>query len=439
MRASRSIGVWTTLAVMVAAAAVGLTNRVGVAAEDESPQARVARLIPLLGSPSYAERRLATDELARLGAEAREQLQKQADSADPEIRRRARELLDKLRVGDLWQPGRVTVNCERAPAKSIVAELARQSGNRLASEDVHNAIHDAPVTLSAADAPFWPLLDDLCRQSGNYVRPPFDHRRPGFVVVAGRFGQFPMAYAGPIRGRVSGARRLFTEEMDHEKGTSETTHSFQLTLQFTWEDRFRLAAFRSQAELVDAITDTGQRIMPHGSPRVEWDAAAENTRLVSMSLPLRPPPTSAKRLDVLRVRWGLLAVGDMAELELRDLAAGRSTVQDDLRLTLEEFEKIGLRYRVTLLVNRDLALPEPRAVAFHENELELCDAQDRPLRKTLGGWRLTDEGLRIQATFTPETDDSRPAVLRFSYPRLRSQRYLHILFRDVPLPTARPE
>ena len=67
------------------------------------------------------------------------------------------------------------------------------------------------------------------------------------------------------------------------------------------------------------------------------------------------------------------------------------------------------------------------------------DAQDRPLRKTLGGWRLTDEGLRMQATFTPESEDAQPAVLRFSYPRLRSQRNLDIPFRDVPLPTARPE
>src|SRR5438477_8034441 len=50
------------------------------ATAQDSPQARVARLIPLLGSHSYAERRLATDELERLGPLAREQLQKEAEA-----------------------------------------------------------------------------------------------------------------------------------------------------------------------------------------------------------------------------------------------------------------------------------------------------------------------------------------------------------------------
>ncbi len=159
-----------------------------------------------------------------------------------------------------------------------------------------------------------------------------------------------------------------------------------------------------------------------------------------MSLSLRPPPTAAKRLEVLRVCWGLLAVGDVATLETRDLTGQRPIAQDDLRLSVQEFEKIGAsRYRLALLVNRDLVLPEPRSVAFHENEFHLYDAQDRPLRKMVTGWRFTDEGLLIQATFTQETDDAAPAVLRFSYPRIRSQRYLDILFRDVPLPSARPE
>jgi hypothetical protein len=435
MRPARSLALWTTLAAMLAGLAI-----VPAAAQEDAPAVRVARLIPLLGSHSYAERRLATEELEKLGPLAREALQQQADSADPEIRRRAGELLGKLHVADLWEPSRVTVQCRQESAKKVLEQLAGQSGNRVAPEDGTYAMHEAPVTLAATSAPFWSVLDDLCLQSGNYVRPYYDHRRPGFVVVAGRFGKFPMAYAGPIRGRVTGARRMFTEELDHEKGTSEVTHNFQLTLQFTWEDRFRPVAFRSQAELVEAITDTGVRVTTNGVACPDWEAAADSSRMVTTALSLRPPPTAAKQLDVLRVRWGLFAVGDMATLDVRELAAGRSFTQDDLRLTVLEYEKIGAsRYRIVLLVNRDLALPEPRSVAFHENEFDLYDAQDQPLRKMVNSWRFTDEGLRIQATFTQPGEGGQPAALRFSYPRIRSQRALDILFRDVPLPTARPE
>src|SRR6266480_104913 len=94
-------------ATMMTAWLVGVLAAAATA--QDSPQARVARLIPLLGSHSYAERRLATDELERLGPLAREQLQKEAEATDPEVRRRAQELLGKLHVAELWEPGRVTV------------------------------------------------------------------------------------------------------------------------------------------------------------------------------------------------------------------------------------------------------------------------------------------------------------------------------------------
>ena len=410
------------------------------ATAQDSPQARVARLIPLLGSHSYAERRLATDELERLGPLAREQLQKEAEAADPEVRRRAQELLGKLHVAELWEPGRVTLQCEGQSAEKVLAQLAQQSGNQVVAGDHYATFHDAPITLAATRAPFWCVLDDLCRQSGNHVRPHYDHRRAGFVAVAGPFGKFPLAYAGPIRGRVTGARRVFSEELDHETGNSEVAHNFQLTLQFTWEDRFRLVALRSQAELVECVTDTHAKVAATGSGGGDWETAQENSRQVSMALSLQPPPIAAKRLDLLRVRWGLIAVGDMATLEAADLNATQPFRQDDVRLSVEEFEKLaGGRYRMTLLVNRDLVLPEPRSVAFHENDFDLYDTQDQAFRKLVNGWRVTEEGLRIQVTFTAESSAAEPKVLRFTYPRIRSQRDLEILFHDVPLPKAKPE
>ena len=65
--------------------------------------------------------------------------------------------------------------------------------------------------------------------------------------------------------RLCPARRVFTEELDHETGNTEVAHNFQLTLQFTWEDRFRLVAFRSQAELVEGVTDNHARVSATGS------------------------------------------------------------------------------------------------------------------------------------------------------------------------------
>ncbi len=54
------------------------------------------RLVRGLGSPSYVERESASRELADRGEEVRGALEAAARSEDPEVRARARELLDRL-------------------------------------------------------------------------------------------------------------------------------------------------------------------------------------------------------------------------------------------------------------------------------------------------------------------------------------------------------
>ena len=44
----------------------------------------------------------ANDDLARLGLESRKQIEEAAESSDPEIRLRAKDLLLRLKVRELW-------------------------------------------------------------------------------------------------------------------------------------------------------------------------------------------------------------------------------------------------------------------------------------------------------------------------------------------------
>jgi hypothetical protein len=45
----------------------------------------------------------------------------------------------------------------------------------------------------------------------------------------------------------------------------------------------------------------------------------------------------------------------------------------------------------------------------------------------------------MKLSYTGESAESAPKLLRFNYPRIRSQRDLEIVFRNVPLPAGRPE
>ncbi|MGE0606331.1 MAG: hypothetical protein AB7O62_04325 [Pirellulales bacterium] len=408
--------------------------------QETKDEPRVARLIKNLGSDAYLDRKQASAELARRGASVRRQLEKAADSPDAEVRLHALSLLKNLKLADIWAPALVDCQTQNLPAKDVLELLAQQSGNHILTGDQYGPFHDLPVTLDLTQVPFWRALDALCQGTGNQVRQHFDTRSPGLVLVAGEPGKFPAAYAGPVRARVTSARRVFIEEYDYEQAKSDVTHTFQLNVQMMWEDRFRLVAYKSQPELVSAITADGQEL-PGGPPSgSSWNVANAGTRQVAMTLRLQPPSVAAPTLRSLTLKWGLIAVGDMATLEVADLASTEPHVQDDVELIVESIqERPPSRYEVTVIVNRDLVIPQPQEVVFQENEFELLDAAGQPFRKQSQTNNLTDQGAKIRFTFSSDTPGAVPGKLRFSYPRLRAEKDLEIEFRDVPLPVGRPE
>jgi hypothetical protein len=431
----------TLLARLVSAASVAtLCLASHLLAQPPAYEPRVARLVRELGADSFAVRSLATDELAKLGATARLEVEQATRSDDPEVRLRAKDLLRAIKLHELWAAGHFTCPAMPVSAGQLLRQLAEQTDNHILVGDQFGTFHDAEVRFDFAEADYWPLLDALCAQSGNHCRPHFDSRMPGIVVVAGPPGRQPLAYAGPVRGRITSARRAFNEELSYEDARSEKTHTFQLNLEMTWEDRFKLVAYRSQLEVLDARTDSALTLSATQPGSGGWNVVGSGTRQLTLNLRLNPPPASARQLDTLKLAWGLVAVGDMVHLDVEDLQSHQPHFQDDVELAVDSFQPgMGGRYELSVTVRRDLNLPEPQEILFQEHELDLVDSAGRPLRKLGQTNTLADHGVTLKAAFIAENESAQPQKLRFTYPRLRSQRDLEITFRNVPLPVGRPE
>jgi len=420
-----------------------------LAAQSLPPDVRVARLVGALGSAQSTDRETATLELQDLGRRGRPQLEQALVDADPEVRLRARSLLDECLADELWSASLVTPPDDERPASAVLAWISGQSGNRLLAGDAYGTFHDVPVRVTRGPITFWHAVDDLCRASGNHLRTQYDSRAGGQIICGGTPGDFPSAHSGPLRAQITSARRMFIEEFDYSHSThpaSEVTHTFQLHLHLTWEQRLRLLGYTTQPEVVEARTDTGQMLAMLPPVQKTWNAVTPEARHIIATLRLTPPATDARRLDVLSLRWPLLAVGEPAALVAPDLVAGRSYAQDDVEVTIESLERLPSgRFEVVLIVSRDRAPPEPAEVVFQENEVDLFDATGRVLRVQSQTHQFVRRGLEIRlqcgayssGTDTPAVD--RPALLRLIYPRLRSRRSLELVFRDVPLPTARPQ
>ena len=156
--------------------------------------------------------------------------------------------------------------------------------------DQYGTFREREMTVEPGKQPFWPLVDRICRVSGNRVRPHFDPRQPGLVIVSGDCGKYPTAYAGPVRGQLTIAKRTFGEDLSYETLESDVSHMFQLGLQMVWEDRFRLVAYRSQPEVISAVTPDGVKLPLAATAGGTWNVAGPGTRQVSTTLRIQPPP-----------------------------------------------------------------------------------------------------------------------------------------------------
>jgi hypothetical protein len=207
-----------------------------------------------------------------------------------------------------------------------------------------------------------------------------------------------------------------------------------------WEDRFRLAAYGTEPEVVEAKTDTGVTLGVPQSSAGGWNVASPGTRQLSATLKLNPPPTTASKLSQLRLKWNLVALGDMAIAEVSNPAANVELHQDGFYLKILAYDRqANGRIEMRLLIAREIAAPDPPEIQFQENTIELLAADTEPLKCQSQTHTLTDAGVEFHLTFNANRNPSTPESLRVIYPRFRSRRNLEITFTDVPLPSKRPD
>jgi hypothetical protein len=413
---------------------------IAAAQPPEPTQLRVARLIDDLKASDFDTRRRAFARLERIGPESREQLEAAARDSDPEVRLRATQLLEQLELEQLFAPSRVSARHAGQSASTLLLELARQTGNHIHIGDPYGTFADEKIDAQFDGVAYWEAVDDICARTGNRMRPHYDMHTPGVVISAGAPGEYPRAYAGPIRAQITSAKRHFVEELEYGERKSELTHSFHINLQFNWEDQFRIVGYATQPELVEGRTDNHVVISAAQHSGAAWNATSRGLRQVTASLKLNPIPVSATSLDVFSIRWGVIAIGQPAMIEITQLQADQEFAQDDVAARIESIETpTPGKVVLTLNVSRDLVMPEPHEVVFREYDVELFDQNGQPFRIQNQAPALTERGVQLRTTFHGEASTSEPKSLKLHYPRLRARRNVVLTFHDVPLPAGRPE
>ena len=138
-----------------------------VLGQTAEPSRDAAALVEKLGSASYAERE-ATKSLESLGSKALPTLKSALKARDPEVRMRARALINKIEGNLLIQESLVRLDFKDATLDEIVKSLSKQAGFEVGlaptgPRRTGTSFGTRRVTLlESQPVPFWKAIDRLC-------------------------------------------------------------------------------------------------------------------------------------------------------------------------------------------------------------------------------------------------------------------------------------
>jgi hypothetical protein len=139
------------------------------AAPPPKESGQTARLIAELGSKNFRDRESATQALGRLGTRVLDALRRAAQGSDPEIRRRAALLVQKieqqLERDRLLAPRRLRLAYENVSVTEAINDLARRTGYPIVPGD-RSRLADRRLTMDTGETTFWEAFDQLCRKAG---------------------------------------------------------------------------------------------------------------------------------------------------------------------------------------------------------------------------------------------------------------------------------
>ncbi len=388
-----------------------------------------------LGAADFRDREAAARILRGAGPSAIGPLMTATRSPDPEVRRQAAILLERIETDRLGAPTLVSLHADRRPIAELVAALVRQSGYSVSLDPT-----DTPagvVTLHRDRVPFWGAIDALCATAGLAAELEDDGRI--HLRTADATDPF-VSYAGPFRVAATdlsvGQRRQLA---GLPRRRLPPTEPEQLILACTLTAEPKATVVGVTTTVHAAIDDSGLSLKP----------PTETTRS-SLSPPVlgRRSLTHGFALDMQRrgrhgttiraVRGAMtvtLLAGTTAELTLDRPAEamGRTARGRRHTLTVTATAEANGLFAFDLAVARTAESTDGWQVGLHER-LELTDTTGAIWPVAGVVYRDVDGHLaRFRVEFRPPAADAKPARLTLVEWRTLT-REVAFEFRDIPLP-----
>ncbi len=219
----------SSLRLMVVLLGCGAPWAIALSASPDTQE--IDKLIRQLGDEKFLRREAACKALEEIGAPALDPLRRACDDPDPEVQRRAKDLVRlierRMAREEILRPTLVRIDLKDVSVPDAVAELAKQAGySILLGGNAAKLQPDKKLSIQTEEISFWEALDLLCLKAdlthavnpqpsrsqhpggdlgaGNVRIPQAvpGHRGTAIVLVPGTPPRYPTYYAGALRIRV---------------------------------------------------------------------------------------------------------------------------------------------------------------------------------------------------------------------------------------------
>jgi hypothetical protein len=313
-------------------------------ADDPGPEALVASLRS--GTP--AERSGAADALEAAGLAALPALRAAASDGDPEARRRAGELIERIGTLRLLRPTTVSLDAEGVPLAEVVDSLRGQTGFNVRPTADREGRR---VTVrTAGPVAFWEALDRVAAAGELRVDLPEMAWPPGTPPIRltdAKVGATPapVAYAGPYRVDLLSVDRHRHARQATPGTESRVVENTTATFRVVAEPGIQIL-MNGPLRLAEATDDRGRGLRPASttapgnspspSPFRRWDLPTVS--MLTYGIPLDLPEDRGDRIVRVAGYAPIVAVvrtDEMFAIDLRDAeAAGKAFSSGGLSLTV---------------------------------------------------------------------------------------------------------
>ncbi|TWT32610.1 hypothetical protein [Blastopirellula retiformator] len=400
---------------------------------------QVAYLVRQLDAGSLAERDEAEADLMDLGPVVLDWLPEVTDRTPAEVKARLERIttvLQKQQADSVTQPQLVTLDFNQAPLKEVLAEIEKQSGNRIVDfrPNFGQQTTNPLITIQCEKTLFWEAIDRVFADA-NLAAYPYAGEKNALAFINRDAPGLPLNLAA-----YSGVFRVEPTRIEmHRNFVPPASDGMRVNLQVTWEPHLAPILVKFPFSELVATDDQGTDLKLADGP-VTYDVAVDSGQTsVDFVIPLNVAPRGSQMIQELKGELVSLVPGRVETFRFERLANARGLRQEKggVQVALEQFRKNRDLFDARIIVRFPGG---SEALQSHlgwvdANEVYL-EAADGERLKHAGYERFLEDSDAIGIAYKFILDDRQPDDFTLVYKTPGSIVSLPVEFQldDIPLP-----